>query len=237
MAASATARAVAVTLTAAVVPANRAAGAPGGTVTFSESEGTKQLATVPLTDGRAGFRTGALRPGGHPVTATYSGDSVHAESATAGATEVTVGFSRPCITTAHRGPLTVVGGESVCLAPGGSQSGPVTVRSGGALAVTGAEITGPVSGDGALAVAVCGSRLTGPVTVGRTGGPVLFGSDDAETGCAGNTVRGPVSLSANTGGVEFSADTVVGPLSCASNAPAPHQSGNTVEGTRSGQCR
>ncbi|MCC0094122.1 hypothetical protein K7B10_04815 [Streptomyces flavotricini] len=56
--------------------------------------------------------------------------------------------------------------------------------------MTGAEITGPVSGDGALAVAVCGSRLTGPVTVGGTGGPVLFGSDDTETGCAGNTVRG-----------------------------------------------
>lgn len=223
-----------VTLTAAVVPANPAAVTPGGTVTFFD--GTQQLGTVPLTGGRAEFRTGALRPGAHPVTATYSGDPANAASATAGATDVTVGFSRPCITTAHRGPLTVATGEALCIAPGGSQSGPVTIRSGGALAVTGAEITGPVSGDGALAVSVCGARLTGPVTVGRTTGSVLIGSDDAAAGCPGNTVRGPVSLDGNTGGVEVSANTVVGPLRCDANDPAPHQSGNTVEGTRSGQC-
>ncbi|MFI5999373.1 Ig-like domain-containing protein [Streptomyces sp. NPDC051366] len=225
----------AVTLTAAVDPANPTAGAPGGTVTFSE--GTKQLATVPLTGGRAEFRTSALRPGAHPVTATYSGDPANAASATAGATDVTVGFSRPCITTAHGGPLTVATGESLCIAPGGSQTGPVTVRSGGALAVTDAELTGPVSADGALAVAFCGSKLTGPVTVGRTTGSVLIGSDDPAAGCAGNTVRGPVSLNGNTGGVEFSANTVVGPLRCDANVPAPQQGDNTVEGPRSGQCR
>ncbi|WP_078621867.1 Ig-like domain-containing protein [Streptomyces sp. NRRL S-244] len=224
-----------VTLTAAVGPAHPAAGTPGGTVTFSD--GTNRLATLPLTGGRAEFRTSALRPGAHPVTATYSGDPAYEASAAAEATEVTVGFSRPCITTAHRGPLTVAGGESVCIAAGGSQSGPVTVRSGGALAVTGAEITGPVSGDGALAVAICGSKLTGPVTIGRTTGSVLIGSNDATAGCAGNTVRGPVSLNANTGGVEVSDTTVVGPLSCDANVPAPQQSGNTVEGPRSGQCR
>ncbi|MFJ3175425.1 Ig-like domain-containing protein [Streptomyces roseus] len=225
----------AVTLTASVGPTNPAAGTPGGTVTFSE--GARQLATVPLSGGRAELRTGALRPGGHSLTATYSGDPANEESATAAATEVTVGFSRPCITGAHRGPLTVGGGESVCIAPGGSQTGPVTVRSGGALAVTGAEITGPLSSDGALAVAVCGSGLTGPVAIGRTSGSVLIGSDDPATGCAGNTVRGPVGLNANTGGVEISADTFVGPLNCAANAPAPRLSGNTVEGPRSGQCR
>ncbi|MFF4105049.1 Ig-like domain-containing protein [Streptomyces sp. NPDC001903] len=224
-----------VALTASVGSSNPAAGTPGGTVTFSD--GTKQLATVALTGGRAEFRTGALRPGAHPVTATYSGDPAYAESVTTGATEVTVGFSRPCITNAHRGPLTVAGGESRCIAPGGSQTGPVTVRSGGALAVTGAGITGPVSADGALAVAVCGSQLTGPVAIGRTGGPVLIGSDDAAIDCAGNTIRGPVTLNANTGGVEVGANTFIGPLSCAANAPAPHLSGNGVEGPRSGQCR
>ncbi|WP_329315582.1 Ig-like domain-containing protein [Streptomyces sp. NBC_01278] len=225
----------AVTLTAAVATANPAAGPPHGTVTFSD--GPKQLATVPLTDGLAEFKTDSLRPGAHSVTAAYSGDQAFMPSAVAGATDITVGFSRPCITTAHQGPLTVASGESLCIAPGGSQTGPLTVRSGGALAVTGAEVTGPVSSDGALAVAVCGSQLTGPVTVSRTSGSVLIGSDDAATGCPGNTVRGPVSVNGNTGGVEISADTVVGPLRCDANLPAPRQSGNTVEGPRSGQCR
>ncbi|MFE6844866.1 Ig-like domain-containing protein [Streptomyces sp. NPDC057686] len=224
-----------VTLTAAVGAANPAAGTPTGTVTLSD--GTKQLATAALTGGRAEFRTGALRPGAHELTVTYSGDPAFVPTATAGATNVTVGFSGPCITTAHHGPLTVAAGESLCIAPGGSQTGPVTVRSGGALAVTDAEITGPVSADGALAVAFCGSKLTGPVTVGRTTGSVLIGSDDTAAGCAGNTIRGPVSLNGNTGGVEFSANTVVGPLRCEANAPAPQQGGTTVEGPRSGQCR
>ncbi|MFE2142028.1 Ig-like domain-containing protein [Streptomyces sp. NPDC059456] len=224
-----------VTLTASVATANPAAGTPGGTVTFSD--GPQQLATVPLTGGRAEFKAASLRPGAHRISAAYSGDPAFVPSATAEATDVTVGFSRPCLTTAHRGPLTVAAGESLCIGAGGSQSGPLTVRPGGALAVSGAAITGPVSADGALALAVCGSQLTGPVTFARTSGSVLIGSDDPATGCPGNTVRGPVGLNGNTGGVEIASTTVVGPLSCDANTPAPRQSGNTVEGPVSGQCR
>ena len=252
----------AVTLTATVAPANPAAGTPGGTVTFSE--GTTQLATVPLTAGQARFSTAGLQPGAHPITATYGGDPGFTRSGTAGPADVTVGFSRPCLTTAHYGPLTVAAGESVCLASGGSQDGPVTVRPGGALAVSGARITGPLSADGALAVTLCRSTLTGPVTVRGSSGPVLIGSARDATACPGNTVRGPLTVDADTGGIDVSANTVTGPvritgnsgsglppedaapafeanqvtgpLRCDGNEPTLRQSGNTVRGPRSGQC-
>ncbi|MEU7554362.1 hypothetical protein AB0B01_18825 [Streptomyces sp. NPDC044571] len=97
-------------------------------------------------------------------------------AATAEPTGLTVGFTEPCLTTAHHGPLTVAGG---------------------ALAVTDAEIDGPLCSDGALAVTVCGSRLTGPVTLSRTSGPLLLGSGGTATPCAAHTVRGPVEPNAD----------------------------------------
>ncbi|WP_371619314.1 Ig-like domain-containing protein [Streptomyces sp. NBC_00454] len=227
----------AVALTATVDSANPLAATPGGSVTFSD--GTTPLATVPLEAGKAVFTTSALRPGLHPISASYTPDADHTASTTGQPAGVAVGFSRPCITTASHGPLTVASGQSLCIGSGGSQSGPVTVRPGGALAVTDGQITGPVSADGALAVAVCGSKVTGPLGIRTTSGSVLIGAgpDSQVSDCAGNTITGPVSLVGNTGGVEFSADRVTGPLGCESNAPAPHVSDVTVLGPRSGQCR
>ncbi|MFC5885526.1 Ig-like domain-containing protein [Kitasatospora aburaviensis] len=252
-----------VTLTATAAPANSTAPAPSGTVTFSD--GTTALATVPLTDGRASFTTAALRPGAHPITATYGGDPGHAPG---GATPlaVTVGFSEPCLTGAHHGPLTVEADRALCIAAGGSQDGPVTVRPGGALAVSDADLRGPVSSDGALALAVCGATVQGAVTVRGSTGYVRIGSAPADTDdCAGNEIHGPLTVDANTGGVRISgntvtapvritdnsgsgllptdavptlqANTVSGPLRCEGNEPELHQSGNTTRAPRSGQCR
>ncbi|MCX5197072.1 Ig-like domain-containing protein [Streptomyces sp. NBC_00249] len=223
-----------VTLTATVAPANPDAGTPGGQVTFFD--GTTPLGTATLDGGRASIRTGTLQPAAHPVTARYSGDAAFTPGATAAPTEVTVGFTGPCLTTAHTGPLTVASGEALCIAAGGSQTGPLTVRPGGALAVTDATVTGPLSVQGAAALTLCRSDLTGPVTVGRSTGQVLIGSDREPASCGGNAVRGPVTVDANTGGTELSANTVVGPLRCEGNAPVFLQSGNTVTGPRSGQC-
>ncbi|GGV24749.1 hypothetical protein GCM10010495_45480 [Kitasatospora herbaricolor] len=253
-----------VSLTATVGAADRAAGTPGGAVTFRD--GPTVLATVPLTAGRAVLSTGGLRPGAHAIAAGYGGDPAFAPSATAEPAPVTVGFSRPCVTTAHLGPLTVAAGESLCIGPGGSQTGPLTVRPGGALAVSGAPVTGPVSADGALAVAICAARLTGPVTVRHSSGFVLIGSgQDGPARCDGNTLKGPLTVDANTGGVQVSADTVTGPVritgnsggglppqpagpvleanrvtgpvTCEGNEPELRQTDNTVDGPRSGQCR
>ncbi|AWZ08115.1 MULTISPECIES: hypothetical protein [unclassified Streptomyces] len=196
---------------------------------------------MPLDAGRARLTTSALRPGAHRISASYTPDAGREASATGQPTGVTVGFSAPCITTAARGPLTVAAGQSLCIAAGGSRTGPVTVRPGGALSVSGGRLTGPVSSDGALALSLCGSTLTGPLTVRGTTGSVLIGSDPAEgpgsPDCAGDTLTGPVSLEANTGGIGFSANRVSGPLRCEADDPAPRVSGTTVTGPRSGQCR
>ncbi|WP_370151293.1 Ig-like domain-containing protein [Streptacidiphilus sp. EB129] len=251
-----------VTVTATVAPANPAEGTPTGSVTFAD--GTTTPATVPLIGGRASFTTSKFQPGEHAITATYSGDPSFAASSVAQPTDVTVGFSAPCVTE-HHGRLTVASGQSLCIAPGGEQDGPVTVKPGGALAVSGARINGPASANGAAALTICRSTLSGPLGVNGTTGFVQIGSDqDDTTGCAGNTVEAPVSLNGNTGGMEVSGNTlnapvavtdnsgsgllpdqtvpefqdnqVGGPLSCEGNAPTLSQTGTTADGPTSGQC-
>ncbi|MFG2983608.1 Ig-like domain-containing protein [Streptomyces sp. NPDC048258] len=205
----------AVTFTAAVAPANAVAGTPGGSVSFSD--GTRTLATVPVSDGLARFSTAGLQPGSHTVTAHYSGDAEFTPSDPPAPAEMSVGFSGPCLTAEHHGALTVAAGESVCIGSGGAQTGPVVVQQGGALAVSDARITGPLTADGALAVTLCRSQLAGPVTVNGTSGHVLIGGTaDGTDGCGGNAITGP--------------------LRCAGNEPAPFLSGNTVKGPRFGQC-
>ncbi len=256
-----------VELTAVVASGNPDAGTPTGSVTFSE--GTTTLVTVPLDDGRATFGTAGFQPGPHTITATYSGDPDFAPSAPGtpttptGLTTFTVGFSRPCLTD-HDGPLTVAAGESLCLAPGATQHGPLVVRPGGAVAVSGARVDGPVSAAGALAVTVCGSTLDAPVTVAGTVGYVLLGDGDGSAGCAGDDFKSPLTLQGNSGGLEvssgtmsapvtiddnsgsgllpedlvpeFEGDRVDAPLRCAGNAPTLQQSDDTVTGPHSGQC-
>ncbi|WP_042451174.1 Ig-like domain-containing protein, partial [Streptacidiphilus jiangxiensis] len=206
-----------VTLTATVGPDNAGAPTPTGTVTFSD--GTTALATVPLTDGRAAFTTSGFQPGIHPITAAYGGDPSSMPSASASPTGVTVGFDGPCLTGAHHGPLTVRSGDSLCLGAGGSQDGPVTVRPGGALAVLGAEIHGPLAADGAAALTFCGSTFDAPVSVHGTTGFLLVGAAPGASGdCGGNTVRGPLTLTANTGGLDVSGNTVTAPVTLTANS-------------------
>ncbi|WP_102923116.1 Ig-like domain-containing protein [Streptomyces noursei] len=251
----------AVHMTATVASTNPGAGTPTGAVTFSD--GTTTLATVPLNGGRATFTTSKFQPGAHRITAAYGGDPTFTASATAASADLTVGFSQPCITD-HDGPLTVVADQSLCIAPGASQNGPVQVQPGGALAVSGAQINGPVASDGALAVTICHSTLDMPVTLTGTSGFVLLG-DGEGTDCAGSAFKAPLTLNGNTGGLEVSSNTmsapvrindnsgsgllpedlvpefednqVGAPLRCMGNAPTLQQSGNTVNGPHTGQCK
>ncbi|MFG2292116.1 Ig-like domain-containing protein [Streptomyces sp. NPDC048603] len=225
-----------VTLTATVDAANPAAGTPAGTVEFRDGETV--LGTATLENGRARLRTGTLQPGAHSFTARFSGGEALEPAVTPAPTQVTVGFSGPCLTGSHRGALTVGAGEALCIGPDATQSGPVRVRAGGALAVTGAVVTGPFSTEGALALTVCGTSVTGPVTVAGTTGQVLAGNGgDGAAPCAGNTVVGPLTVERNTGGVELSGARVDGPLRCTDNDPAPRLDGVTVTGQRTGQCQ
>ncbi|MEX5635605.1 Ig-like domain-containing protein [Parafrankia sp. FMc2] len=249
-----------VDLTASVQPGVADVGAPSGTVTFSD--GTSALATVPLTAGQASFSTTRLQPGTHQITASYSGGPTFRPSASA-PTTITVGFSQPCVTTTRNGPLTIAADQALCFGPGSRQSGPVTIRPGGALHITGAQIAGPISSSGAAAFTLCQTSVNGPVTVQNSTGYVLVGSDHQP--CPGNTIAGPLNVSGGTGGVEVSGNTingpatirnnsgsgllpleatpavttnrVAGPLSCDGNTPTLRQSANTAAGPRSGQCR
>jgi hypothetical protein len=92
------------------------------------------------------------------------------------------------------------------------------------------------------------------------------GGDDPLLACSPNTLNGPLTLSANSGGLEVGANhvtgpvsvtnntapgpdtenqapelehnTITGPLACSGNTPAPVDDGqaNTVTGPRGGQC-
>ncbi|MCM3920374.1 Ig-like domain-containing protein [Frankia sp. AiPs1] len=248
-------------LTASVAPGVADVGTPSGSVTFAD--GTTPLATVPLNAGKATFSTTQLQPGAHPITASYSGGPTFRPSTSAAPTTITVGFSQPCLTTAHLGPLIVSAGQSLCIGPGGRQLGAVAVRPGGALSVTGGQITGAVASSQAAAVTLCQASVNGPVAVLATTGYVLIGSDHLP--CAANTVNGALDVSRGTGGVQitgntiggavainnnsgsglspddavpaFTANRVTGALVCAGNSPTLRQTGNTVTGLRLGQCR
>ncbi|MGW2675857.1 Ig-like domain-containing protein [Streptomyces sp. NPDC001436] len=186
-------------------------------------DGDEPLGTVSLTDGRAVFHSAVLRPGTHAFTARYEGDSLHRPASSPETVSVTVGFSRPCLTAPHAGPLTVAAGESICLGAGAQQSGPVRIEPGGALAASGASFTGRFSADRALAVSLCGVHVDGPLTVRETVGPVIV--------CDGSTVTGAVTLESNAGGTTVSGTTITGPLRCEGNTPAPPAAGRHRAGS------
>ncbi|MDX2920951.1 MULTISPECIES: ParB/Srx family N-terminal domain-containing protein [Streptomyces] len=95
------------------------------------------------------------------------------------------------VTGPRDGPLVVTGGVT-CLERA-AQRGPVVVRPGAALVVTGSTVEGPLQADRATAVHLCGSRVAGPVVVSRSSGPVRIGGP----GCTANTIAGPVVLTGN----------------------------------------
>ncbi|MEQ4610542.1 ParB/Srx family N-terminal domain-containing protein [Streptomyces cavourensis] len=149
--------------------------------------------------------------------------------------KATVGRAPVCttkITGVRNGPLTVTDG--VTCVDRAALRGPVTVRAGAALVLTGSTVEGPLQSDRAAAVQVCGSSLTGPLVISRTTGTVRLGGP----GCTANTVTGAVVLTGNTGGVQLAANTVTGPVACSANVPAPQNTGrpNEVRGPRTGQC-
>lgn len=89
------------------------------------------------------------------------------------------------VTGPRNGPLTVTAGVT-CL-DRAAQRGPVVVRPGAALVVTGSTLDGPLQADRAAAVHLCGSRVEGPVSVSRSAGPVRVGGP----GCTANTLMRP----------------------------------------------
>ena len=121
-----------------------------------------------------------------------------------------------CISGVHAGPLTVVSGDSECLAPGAFQAGPVTVQSGGHFYSNGAWIAGPVRADTPGAISICGTHVFGPLTISGATAPVLLG-EPATGDCPGNDISGPVTITGDTAGTDFSGNTVSGPVRLTDN--------------------
>ncbi len=125
-------------------------------------------------------------------------------------TDTGVLANSPCISGVHAGPLTVLSGDSECLAPGAVQSGPVRVESGGHFYSNGALIMGPVRADAPGAISICGTHVAGALTVSGATAPVLIG-EPATGDCPGNQISGPVKITGDTQGTDFSGNTVDGP--------------------------
>jgi hypothetical protein len=122
----------------------------------------------------------------------------------------------PCISGHHAGPLTVVPGDSECLAPGAFQSGPVKVQSGGHFYSNGARIAGPVTADSPGAISICGTRINGSVTITGATAPVLIG-EPATGDCPGNRFDESVTITGDTAGTDFSGNTVSGSATLTNN--------------------
>ena len=146
------------------------------------------------------------------------------------------------------GPVTVSSGLT-CV-DNATIFGPLTVKPGASVIVTGGLIAGPVTATGAKSFTMTGTQVFGPISVtGSTGavtidkatitGPVVLHGNKAGVKLDTAKVSGPVSVTGNTGGTAVIAgNTVNGPLACSGNNPAPGNDGrkNTVHGPSSGQC-
>ena len=101
----------------------------------------------------------------------------------------------------------------------GGFSGPVTVRSGGDLALIGASVNGPITAMGAASVLLCGSSVQGPVTLTDATGAVELGGGPGSA-CAQDKLNGPVTVFGGHASTSIEGTAFVGPLSVASNSGA-----------------
>jgi hypothetical protein len=215
---------------------------PPLTVTITGFVGGETASAVSGTPSCTTTATAFSPAGDYPISCTAGTLGAAGYSfATFVAGTLTVSNTRPCLSGRHVGPLTVAGGEAVCFAPGGSQTGPVRVAPGGSLDVEGGRIIGPVTATDAATVRICGASITGPVRIDGSTGLVLVGGDAATGPCDANTILGPVTLNDNGAGVEFNGNSVVGPVRISGttgslpppDAGAVHAVGNSVIGSSS----
>ncbi|MFJ2868251.1 Ig-like domain-containing protein [Kitasatospora sp. NPDC087314] len=253
-----------VTLTDTVCPASGSTATPTGTVTFTDDGAT--LGTAPLSPGggdhcaQARLTWSNLLPGGHTLTAQYSGDATYAAPAAESATQ-TVNCTR---TVAGSVASVVATGESTCIL-NATVRGSVTAGAGTALFIGNSTVQGSVASFGSTLVGVCGTTVTGSLAVDGASRFVVIG-DPGDDHCVANQIQSSVQLSNNNGGLEaignhiggsllvtgntgtgpfpednrpeIEGNTIGGSLFCWGNTPPPTNDGhpNTVTGARTGQC-
>jgi len=204
----------AVIFTATVAP-TVGTGVPTGTVQFS-IDGNPAGSPVALTGGQASLTVSGLTVGSHTVVAAYSGGPGFAASTSP--TLIQRVFDRIIR---------------------GSVPGNVIVPAGQSWAFLGASVGGNVTADRAAEVTMCGTTVAGNVVITRTTGFVFVGdvtpSDDAFL-CAGNQLRGSVSLGNNAGGLELGGNRITGTATVTDNAgtPAGQDAAMEIEGNTIG---
>jgi hypothetical protein len=185
-------------------------------------------ASVPGTFAYAPPAGTVLQPGTQTLTATFTPTDTTDYTTNTITTQIPVGFTGSCITTAKAGPLTIASDQALCIGSGGSVNGSITINAGGALHSTGGAINGTIKSTGAAAVALCASTLAGPLTFTNTAGPVLFGG----AGCARDTVNGPVTITGTTGAVSYTQNADHGPvITITNNTGAVAITGNSISGS------
>jgi Ethanolamine utilization protein EutJ (predicted chaperonin) len=171
-------------------------------------------------------------PGTQTLSATFTPNDTTRYAAVSATVQISVTFTQPCLTGPHPGQM-IGAGQAICVASGGTITGPVDIKKGGALWVDGGTINGPVHAMRAASLDLCGAKVTGPFKSDRATGLVQVGG----SGCAGNLFNGPVSITNGTGGVSFVGNTLAAPhpghgprLTITGNSGGFTYSGNTVSG-------
>ena len=116
---------------------------------------------------------------------------------------------------------------------GADLSGSTTVADGAELALLNAAVTGQLTVNGSLAL--CGSTQGGSLAAARAQDVRLGATPEL---CAGNTLRGSVSVVEGTGVFTIAGTTARGSLDCTGNAQVPETRGtaNEILGAAAGQC-
>lgn len=214
----------------------------GGTVTFTDTTTATTLGTATVGAGGTASVTvpAGFTAGSHTISAAFGGTadcgpSTGTLALNVAATQVISGniFHNVQVT----GPATIT--------PGSRIFGDVMISGTGSLNATGVYISGKLTASGGSGLRLCSSTVGGSTSITGVHGVVVIGDggDDGPPPCAGNTLNGSVTLTANTGFLEFSANIVGGSAAVNNNtttisvppenAPATELEGNRISGSLS----
>ena len=135
------------------------------------------------------------------------------------------------ITGNHSGALVVPAGSILCLSDA-HQSGSIIVQRGGGLSVENSTISGSVTAYSPRVFRMCGSTTGGSVSVSGATGFVMVG-DPGDDACASNTIGGALILQNNHHGLDAIGNTVKGAVTVSGNSgvgPFPSDTGPEVSG-------
>lgn len=126
------------------------------------------------------------------------------------------------------GAVIVKKNSTTCIIDANVVSGAtISVPAGAELVVTDSTVAGSIVASAPHAMTICGSTFGGSITVSGAKAFVLIGDGGDSSTCTANTIKGSVTLTKNTGGVELGGNTITGSVTVSNNV-APN-SGSPTE--------